>query len=45
MSVSSAHKALEKVMAREAKADELNLQRARKDLAKVEKAYNSSIKV
>ena len=45
MSTSSVHKALEKVMAREAKTDEQNLQRALKELGKVEKAYQGSIKV
>lgn len=45
MSTSSVHKALEKVMAREAKTDDKNLRRAMKDLARVEKAYQSSVKV
>ncbi|KAK7695552.1 hypothetical protein QCA50_000188 [Cerrena zonata] len=44
MPSSSVHKALEKVLAREAKMDEKNLMRAMKDLAKVEKAYQSSLK-
>ncbi|CAL1701527.1 unnamed protein product [Somion occarium] len=37
-------KGLKKVLARQAKHDEKNLQRARQDLAKVEKAYNKSKK-